>query len=110
MNSFSSAPVFYIRPSHGWVSVRWRELWEYRELLYFFVWRDVKVRYKQTLLGALWAVLQPVLTMVVFTLFFGRIAGIASDGSPYPVFSYVAVVPWTMFSEGLTRSAESLVA
>lgn len=104
------SPVFYIRPTKGWAVVRWRELWEYRELLYFFVWRDVKVRYKQTLLGAFWAVLQPMLTMVVFTVFFGQIAGVSSDGAPYPIFSYAALVPWTMFSEGVTRSAESLVS
>jgi lipopolysaccharide transport system permease protein len=102
-------PVFYIRPSRGWAFVRWGEIWEYRELLYFLVWRDVKVRYKQTFLGALWAVLQPALTMIIFTVFFGRIAGVASDGAPYPVFSYAAVLPWTMYSEALTRSAESLV-
>ncbi|HEX3127385.1 MAG TPA: ABC transporter permease [Thermoanaerobaculia bacterium] len=98
-----------IRPSHGWVSLRLRELWDYRELLWFLVWRDVKVRYKQTALGASWAILQPVATMVVFSLFFGRLAGIPSDGLPYPVFSFAALVPWTFFSQGLAQSANSLV-
>lgn len=98
-----------IRPSKGWVSLRLRELWEYRELLWFLVWRDVKVRYKQTALGAGWAILQPVATMVVFSLFFGRLAGIPSDGLPYPIFSFAALVPWTFFSQGLSQSANSLV-
>lgn len=98
-----------IRPSKGWVSLRLRELWEYRELLWFLVWRDVKVRYKQTALGASWAILQPVATMVVFSLFFGRLAGMPSDGLPYPVFSFAALVPWTFFSQGLSQSANSLV-
>jgi lipopolysaccharide transport system permease protein len=98
-----------IRPSRGWVSLRLGELWEYRELLWFLVWRDVKVRYKQTALGASWAILQPVATMVVFSLFFGRLAGIPSDGLPYPVFSFAALVPWTFFSQGLAQSANSLV-
>lgn len=86
-----------------------REIWQYREICYFFVWRDVKVRYKQTVLGALWAVLQPFCTMVVFTLFFGKIAKMPSDGIPYPVFSYAALVPWTYFSGALSNSANSLV-
>jgi len=86
-----------------------REIWQYREIFYFFVWRDVKVRYKQTVLGALWAVLQPFLTMVVFTLFFGKIAKMPSDGIPYPVFSYAALVPWTYFSGALSMSGSSLV-
>lgn len=103
------APVTIIRPSKGWAFLDLRELWRYRELLYFLVWRDVKVRYKQTALGASWAVLQPVLTMVVFSLFFGRLAGVPSDGIPYPIFSFAALVPWTFFSHGLTQSANSLV-
>ncbi|RPI55983.1 MAG: ABC transporter permease [Acidobacteria bacterium] len=86
------------------------ELWGYRELLYFLTWRDVKVRYKQTALGASWAIIQPLMTMVVFSLFFGRLAGMPSDGVPYPVFSYAALVPWTFFANGLTQSANSLVA
>jgi len=98
-----------IEPSPGWVSLRPGELWEYRELLYFLVWRDIKVRYKQTALGAAWAVLQPLLTMVVFTVFFGRLAKIPSDGFPYPVFAYTALRPWQLFAYALTESANSLV-
>jgi lipopolysaccharide transport system permease protein len=86
------------------------ELWGYRELLYFLTWRDVKVRYKQTALGAGWAIIQPLMTMVVFSVFFGRLANMPSDGVPYPVFSYTALVPWTFFANGLTQSANSLVA
>ena len=99
-----------IAPRRGWVGVDFAELWAYRELLYFLVWRDVKVRYKQTILGASWAVLQPLLTMVVFTLFFGRLARIPSDGVPYPLFSYAALVPWTFFATGLAAAAASLVS
>ncbi|MFL6195575.1 MAG: ABC transporter permease [Thermoanaerobaculia bacterium] len=102
-------PVTVIRPSRGWGSVNLREVWEYRELLAFLVWRDVKVRYKQTLLGAAWAILQPVATMVVFSLFFGRLAGVPSEGIPYPVFSLAGLVPWTFFSQGITQAANSLV-
>ncbi|HWN43269.1 MAG TPA: ABC transporter permease [Thermoanaerobaculia bacterium] len=102
-------PVTRIRPSRGWVALGLRELWEYRELLWFLVWRDIKVRYKQTALGASWAILQPIATMVVFSLFFGRLAGIPSDGLPYPIFSFAALVPWTFFSQGLGQSANSLV-
>jgi lipopolysaccharide transport system permease protein len=86
------------------------EFWRYRELLYFLVWRDVKVRYKQTLLGAAWAVLQPLLTMVVFSLFFGKLAGVSSEGLPYPLFTLAALVPWTLFSSGLIQASNSLVA
>src|SRR5262245_8176273 len=82
-----------IEPTHGWSALRLRELWDSRELLFFFVWRDVKVRYKQTALGASWAIIQPVFTMVVFSLFFGRLAKIPSDGVPYPIFSFAALVP-----------------
>src|SRR5512147_2889773 len=103
------APMIRIQPSKGWVSLRLRELWEYRELLYFLTWRDVKVRYKQTLLGAAWAIIQPFMTMVVFSIFFGALAGVPSDGIPYPIFSFAALVPWTFFSNGLTQSANSLV-
>jgi lipopolysaccharide transport system permease protein len=99
----------HIEPSHGWVSLKLRELWEYRELLYFLTWRDVKVRYKQTALGAAWAIIQPFLTMVVFSLFFGRLANVPSDGIPYPIFSFAALVPWTFFANGLNQSANSLV-
>lgn len=102
-------PVTVIRPTRGWGSVNLREVWEHRELLAFLVWRDVKVRYKQTLLGAAWAILQPVATMVVFSLFFGRLAGVPSEGIPYPVFSLAGLVPWAFFSQGLTQAANSLV-
>ena len=102
-------PVTTIRPPRGWASIDWSELWTYRELFYFFTWRDVKVRYKQTALGAAWAVLQPVLTMLVFSLFFGNLAGIPSDGVPYPLFAYTALVPWTFFANSVTQASNSLV-
>ncbi len=105
----TSAPSCEIEPSKGWVALRLHELWNYRELLYFLTWRDIKVRYKQTALGSLWAVLQPLLTMIVFSLFFGRLAKMPSDGIPYPIFSFAALVPWTMFAYGLTQSSVSLV-
>mgnify|MGYP004002994253 FL=1 len=98
-----------IKPSRGWVPLRLRDLWEYRELLYFLTWRDIKVRYKQTALGALWAIIQPFFTMVVFSIFFGRLAKIPSDGIPYPLFAYAALVPWTFFANGLSQSSNSLV-
>src|SRR4051794_25590567 len=98
-----------IEPSRGWVSLQLRELWDYRELLYFLVWRDIKVRYKQTVLGAGWAIIQPLFTMLVFSLFFGRLAKVPSDGIPYPLFSYTALVPWTFFAQGLSQSSDSLV-
>ncbi len=104
-----SASLVRIRPEKGWVSLKLGELWQYRELLFFLTWRDVKVRYKQTILGAAWAIIQPFFTMVVFSLFFGRLAGIPSDGIPYPIFSYAALVPWTFFANGLTLSSNSLV-
>lgn len=104
-----SVPTLIIEPSKGWVSLRLKELWEYRELLYFLIWRDIKVRYKQTALGAAWAIIQPFMTMVVFSLFFGRLAGIPSDGVPYPVFAYAALLPWLLFSNALTQSGNSLV-
>jgi lipopolysaccharide transport system permease protein len=102
-------PVSWIEPSRGWVSLRLGELWKYRELLYFLVWRDIKVRYKQTALGAAWAVLQPLLTMIVLTVFFGRLAKIPSNGVPYPLFAYTALLPWQLFAFALTESANSLV-
>jgi lipopolysaccharide transport system permease protein len=101
--------VVQLRPSHGWIALRLGDLWAYRELLWFLVWRDVKVRYKQTMLGAGWAVIQPFFTMVVFSLFFGRLAQMPSDGVPYPIFAYTALVPWTFFANGLAQSANSLV-
>jgi lipopolysaccharide transport system permease protein len=103
-------PLLRIEPSRGWVSLKLRDLWEYRELLYFLTWRDVKIRYKQTALGFAWAVLQPLLAMLIFTLFFGRLGKIPSDGLPYPVFNFAALVPWTFFAMSLTLSSNSLVA
>ena len=108
--SSSEAPFTIIRSSRGWVSLDLRELWEYRELLYFLVWRNVKVRYRQTLLGGLWVVLQPFLTMVVFSVFFGRLANVPSDGLPYPIFSFTALLPWQLFARAVTDSTNSLVA
>jgi lipopolysaccharide transport system permease protein len=102
-------PVITLEPSRGLVSLNLRDLWEYRELLYFLTWRDIKVRYKQTLLGAAWAIIQPFFTMVVFSLFFGKLAGVPSDGIPYPLFSFAALVPWTFFAYSLSQSANSLV-
>ncbi|HYE66837.1 MAG TPA: ABC transporter permease [Pyrinomonadaceae bacterium] len=102
--------ILRIEPSKGWVALKLRDLWAYRELLYFLVWRDIKVRYKQTALGAAWAIIQPFFTMLVFSLFFGRLAKIPSDGIPYPIFSYSALVPWTFFALGLGQSANSLVS
>lgn len=98
-----------IQPTRGWGGVRFRELWEHRELLYFLVWRNIRVRYKQTVLGAAWAILQPLLMMVVFTVFFGRLGKIPSDGLPYPLFSFAALVPWNFFSNALTQSTSSVV-
>ena len=102
-------PVIRIEPSKGWVSLKLSELWAYRELIYFFIWRDLKVRYKQTVMGVSWAIIQPLFTMVIFSLFFGRLAGVPSDGVPYPVFSYAALVPWTFFANALTQASNSLV-
>jgi lipopolysaccharide transport system permease protein len=99
-----------IEPPRGFFNLGMAELWEYRDLLYFLVWRDIKVRYKQTALGAIWAVLQPVLATVVFSIFFGRLAKMPSEGFPYPVFAYVALLPWQLFAFSLTESANSLVS
>lgn len=107
--SASDAPVTLIQPPRRRVPIDLAELWEYRELLFFLIWRDVKVRYKQTVLGAAWAVIQPLITMLVFSVFFGRLAKIPSDGLPYPLFSYSALVPWTFFATGLAQSSNSLV-
>lgn len=98
-----------IAPSKGWVSLQLNELWGYRELLYFLIWRDIKVRYKQTVLGGAWAIIQPFFTMVVFSLFFGKLAKVPSDGIPYPIFSYAALVPWAFFANGLNQASNSLV-
>lgn len=105
-----SSAMVRIEASTGWVPVNFSELWEYRELLYFLTWRDIKVRYKQTVLGAAWAIIQPFFTMVVFSIFFGKLAKVPSDNLPYPLFSYAALVPWTFFSNGLSGAANSVVA
>jgi len=107
--SDASRPVTTIQPSRGWAALRVRELWEYRELFYFLMWRDIKVRYKQTALGAAWAVLQPFTTMVVFSVFFGSLAGVPSGGASYPVFFFSALVPWTFFATAVALGANSLV-
>jgi lipopolysaccharide transport system permease protein len=105
----SENTIVRIEPSKGWVSLKLRELWEYRELLYFLIWRDVKVRYKQTILGGSWAIIQPFFTMVVFSLFFGKLAKVPSDGIPYPIFTFAALVPWMFFANGLNQASNSLV-
>ncbi len=105
----AAAPLLRIEPARGWVALHLRELWEYRELLYFLTWRDIKVRYKQTVLGASWAIIQPLFTMVVFSVVFGRLAKVPSDGLPYPIFSFAALVPWHFFSNGISKAANSMV-
>jgi lipopolysaccharide transport system permease protein len=102
-------PTAVIAPPTRWENLALGELWQYRELLFFFVWRDIKVRYKQTVFGAAWAVIQPVFTMLVFSVFFGRLAGVDSDGLPYPIFAYAALVPWTYFANAITAAGNSLV-
>jgi lipopolysaccharide transport system permease protein len=109
MSGEGSVPLLRIEASTGWVSLGLRELWQYRELLSFLVWRDLKVRYKQTALGVAWAIIQPVLSMVIFSLFFGRLAKMPSDNIPYPLFSYTGLVVWAYFSHALTQSSTSLV-
>jgi lipopolysaccharide transport system permease protein len=104
-----SASVTVIRPQRGWRAIDARELWRYRELLYFLVWRDIKVRYKQTVIGAAWAVIQPVCTMVIFSVIFGRFAKIPSEGVPYPVFVYAGLLPWLFFANAVSQSSLSLV-
>jgi homopolymeric O-antigen transport system permease protein len=104
-----SIPSSQIGPPTRWPSLDLHELWQYRELLYFLTWRDIKVRYKQTALGAAWAVIQPLFIMVVFSLFFGRLAGVPSDGLPYPVFTLCALLPWQLFAHALTEASNSLV-
>lgn len=112
MSTLSTADLRTIRilPSKGWVSLRLDQLWDYRELIYFFTLRDIKVRYKQTVLGAAWAIIQPLFTMLIFSLFFGRLAKVPSDGLPYPIFAFTALVPWTFFAYGVTQASNSLVA
>src|SRR5216683_1844101 len=105
----SLAATVRIEPPRAWAELRLREVWMYRELLYFFVWRDLKVRYKQTVIGVAWVVLQPLMSMGVFTLFFGRLAKLPSDGLPYPVFYFAALAPWTYFSTALATATNVVV-
>lgn len=102
-------PLVRRQPRPGWVTINFAELWQYRELLVFYAVRDIKVRYKQTFLGSAWAILQPFMTMVVFSIFFGKLAGVPSDGLPYPVFSFCGLLPWQLFAFALTQSSNSLV-
>ena len=102
-------PKTIIRPCRGWQTIDLGELWKYRELLYYLTWRDVKVRYKQTVLGAAWAILQPLMTMVVFSLFFGRVAGVSSGDLPYPIFVYAGLLPWTFFANSIAGAGQSVV-
>lgn len=103
-------PVFVVEPSRGWVRLGLHEVWAYRELLYFLIWRDVKARFKQTALGVTWVVLQPVLTMLLFTVFFGRLARMPSEGVPYPIYTFTALLPWQLFAHAVSQSGNSLVA
>jgi lipopolysaccharide transport system permease protein len=110
MTESTPLPVILLKPLKGFSALNLRDLWIYRELVFFMIWRDIKVRYKQTLLGAAWAILQPVMTMIVFTIFFGNLAAVPSDGVPYPIFTYTALLPWQLFSKALQDAARSLVA
>jgi homopolymeric O-antigen transport system permease protein len=109
MKTVTDPSLVRIEASHGWVSLKLHELWEYHEILYFLIWRDIKVRYKQTVLGAAWAIIQPFFTMVIFSLFFGQLAKVPSDGVPYPIFSYAALVPWMFFANGLNQAPYRVV-
>ncbi len=110
LRTLPPADSVVIEPAQGWSPLKLPELWEYREVLYYLIWRDIKVRYRQTAIGAAWAIVQPLMTMVVFSVFLGKLAGVPSDGVPYPLFSFAALVPWAFFANGLTQSAGSLVA
>ncbi len=115
MNNASTATglkeeILILRPSRGWSALNLIELWRYRELIYFLIWRDIKVRYKQTILGAAWAIIQPFFTMVVFTIFFGKLAKVPSDNVPYPIFSYTALLPWGLFTKALSDAGRSLIS
>ncbi len=107
----ATPPLLVIEPSHGRALIDWPEIWRYRELLYFLTWRDIKIRYKQTVFGAAWAILQPFVAMVAFSLFFGHLAGLAArtEGVPYPIYVYAGLLPWTFFANALTTSSHSLV-
>lgn len=109
MTENASETITIIEPKSGWVALDFKEIWKYRELFYFLTKRDIKVRYKQTVLGGLWAIIQPFFTMIVFSIFFGRLAKLPSDGIPYPIFVYAGLLPWTYFANALTQSGNSLV-
>lgn len=104
-----SAATIVIEPSRGLADFNLKEIWDYRDLMFFLAWRDINIRYKQTILGAAWAVVQPVMTMILFTIFFGRMAGVPSEGAPYPLFAFAALLPWQYFSTTLGNAANSLV-
>lgn len=108
-NPFAGLPMVVIEPKKSWLGINPRELWHYHELLYFLAWRDIKVRYKQTALGVLWAILQPLLMMLIFSIFFGRLVGVPSDGVPYPIFAFAGLLPWTFFANAATTSGNSIV-
>jgi lipopolysaccharide transport system permease protein len=105
----TAIPLIRIQEARAWPALKLNELWDFRELIYFLIWRDIKVRYKQTVLGASWAIIQPLFTMLLFSLFFGRLAKVPSDGIPYPLFSFCGLVPWSYFSNALTQASNSLV-
>lgn len=109
VKSHDASPLFVIQPTKGFVAIDARELWHYRDLLYFLTWREISIRYKQTVLGFAWAIIQPLATTLVFTVFLGRLAKVPSDGIPYPVFAYLGLLPWTYFANAVTRSGTSLV-
>jgi lipopolysaccharide transport system permease protein len=109
-NFLADRPTYRIAPTRGWAPLRLAELWEFRELLGMLAWRQIRVRYKQTLLGVVWAVVQPLTTMVVFSVFFGKLAGVPTDGVPYPVFAFAGLLPWQMFAFSLTEASNSVVA
>jgi len=110
MSTITEKNEIIIKPQKGWLRIDFKELWYYRELVYFFVWRDLKIRYKQTIVGALWAIFQPLAAMLIFTFFFGRLAKMPSDGIPYPIFVYVGLLLWNYFSFGLSHSSSSMVS
>ena len=108
-NNLPDKPVVSIRPTKSWSGEEFRAIWDYRELLLFLTWRDIRVRYRQTVIGLLWVVIQPLFTMLIFTLFFGRLVGVPSDGAPYPIFAFAGIVPWTFFANTVNTSSNSLV-
>src|ERR1041384_1498069 len=107
--SDTETPIVRIEPSRGWISLNLRALWEYRELLYFLIWREVKIRYKQTVIGLAWVILQPLITILIFTVVFSHFARIPSDGIPYPIFAYTGLLPWSYFASAVGRAGNSLL-